>query len=297
MKQLFLWILKKRGFHLKKTKQEADQYSDYFGISIQPEVHDYMIRAKPFVKKLINDYGASLSLDKASQKIQLHVSGLHFNINTWEEVNIIYEIFNDGIYNYKPGGSYVLVDIGMNIGVTSLSHSIREECKKIYSFEPFEETLATAAKNYELNPSSKKITVNEFGLGYPKRSMEVKYSHKYKGSVGIEGLAHYVESDADNIQIATLKIEDVHEVLEKIVNDNPNEKIVVKLDAEGVEYEILERLSATGLLPRFNFFMIEWHLKGPLELEATLIKNGFSVFSMWPSSKQIGMLYAFKKDK
>jgi len=79
------------------------------------------------------------------------------------------------------------------------------------------------------------------------------------------------------------------------LNDITDEKIILKIDCEGSEYEILERLNDTGLLPRFDVIMIEWHIKGTAPLRKILHDNNFDILSMGEHNMNIGMMYAFKK--
>ena len=82
-------------------------------------------------------------------------------------------------------------------------------------------------------------------------------------------------------------------------NEIIDEKIIVKIDCEGSEYEILERLNDTGLLPRYDVIIIEWHYKGDALLRKILNDNNFKVLvreKHVPDSDS-GMLYAFKKEE
>jgi len=236
--------------------------------------------------KKINDF----SLKYLNGEWICHIEGLNFVINSTEELLIVEEVFINGVYNVEINHPFVFIDIGMNVGITSLFFANKPDCKKVIAFEPFQPTLAHARKNFKKNGISCKIQVNEVGLGYPSRTLTINYSEEWKGSVGIDGVASYIEKKKD-IREEQLPIIDVFEAL----NDIADEKIILKIDCEGSEYEILERLNDTGLLPRFDVIMIEWHIKGAAPLRKILHDNNFDILSMGEHSLNIGMLYAFKK--
>src|SRR5204863_9779982 len=90
-------------------------------------------------------------------------------------------------------------------------------------------------------------------------------------------------------------LKDATGILASLFKNHPSEKIVVKIDCEGAEYEILEKLYLNGLLSRVDVLMIEWHLKGPQSICDLLIKSNFGIVSLLPYNKVAGMIYAFNK--
>ena len=109
--------------------------------------------------------------------------------------------------------------------------------------------------------------------------------------MGINNQIPWYINDKKNIREEPLCIKDVYEMLNEIVD----EIIILKIDCEGCEDEILERLNNTGLLSRFNIIMIEWHHKGSASLRKILLDNNFKVLSMGDHNSFTGLLYAFSK--
>jgi FkbM family methyltransferase len=219
------------------------------------------------------------------------IDNILFNVNSWEELLILKEVFIDGIYNVFTPEKFCLVDIGMNVGITSLFFANKSNCDSVIAFEPFEKTRALAQKNFLLNAVSSKIEIRNYGVGYPPRELEVKYSMEYKGSVGINGLSSYImpQSELDN---ELLEIRDVSDAINSIIENNNN--VILKIDCEGAEYEILNRLDALKILPKIKYLMIEWHIEGPHFLIDILNSNNFFVLSFNENEKDIGMIYACK---
>jgi len=248
----------------------------------------FLIKGMNHVKSLkqINDF----SLNYLNGKWICYIENLAFVLNSSEELFILEEVFIDGIYNVELNQPFVFIDIGMNVGITSLFFAKKAMCKKVIAFEPFQPTLLLAKKNFEKNEISKKIQVNEIGLGYPTRTVVVSYSDENKGCVGIGGAVSSIARKKD-VREEQLRIMDVFEAL----NDIADERIILKIDCEGSEYEIMERLNDTRLLSRFDAIMIEWHFKGAASLQKMLLDNNFKILSTGEHNLNAGMLYAFKK--
>ena len=274
---------------VKKVKDRRSKrwLSDILGYQPMKVYPDFLIKGIEHINNLkkMDDF----SLNYANGEWVCNLEGLAFSINSTEELLILEEVFINGIYNVEVKHPYTFIDIGMNVGITSLFFASKPLCKRIVAFEPFQPTLYFARKNLEKNKLAEKIQVNEVGLGYPPRTLNINYSEASKGSVGINGVAPYIEKADTRVEL--LPIIDVFETLKDITD----KKIILKIDCEGSEYEILERLNETGLLPRFDVIMIEWHIKGPAPLQKILSDNDFEILSMGKHNLNIGMLYAFKK--
>ena len=287
LKKTIRSFLRKIWRRIKKIKAKRDLIKVLVD---RPTVSypDFLTASVNHIKSLqfVNDF----SLVHSGGEWICNIGGLQFSLNSAEEILIIKEIFVDGIYNVETSQPFTFIDIGMNVGITSLFFAKKAECKQVVAFEPFQPTLAFAKINMKKNEVANKIYIHEVGLGYPPRTLTINYSEEFKGSVGIHGVASYIGEKKD-IKEVSLPVMDVFEALKDIMD----EKIIVKIDCEGSEYEILERLNDTGLLSRFSIIMIEWHNKGPASLQKFLIDKNFEVLSMGAHNKNIGMMYGFKK--
>jgi FkbM family methyltransferase len=264
-------------------------FRDILRIDLPHSLYGFCYRGFEFIKSLHDNVSATFYLDK--QELRVKVGGLSYIVTSWEELLILKEVFVEGIYNFQSIDDFAFIDVGMNVGITSLYFSQVPSCKEILSFEPFDKTLIKAEQNLALNESSKKITVKKFGLGYPERTIEVNYSEEYKGSVGINGVASYINKDIDR-EVLELKIKDVYEALSSVIASDL--KKVMKIDCEGAEYEIIRRLDETRMIKDINFYMIEWHINGPGDIKSIFKRNGFDVLSFNDLSKDIGLIYAYK---
>ena len=276
------------GYSLTKVpvrENKMTYLTHLFGADFRPKDFDFCFEGFEFIKNLKEKSSARFYL--YNNTVRIDIAGLTYGINTWEELYILNEVFFEGCYNFQGKKEFLLVDIGMNVGITSLLFSSNPLCKQVVSFEPFQKTLDRAKLNFLLNKTSRKIKVHEVGLGYPGRKIQVEYSDQYKGTVGIKGVAGL------NVQsTAELKIVDVYEALKDVLTTDLD--VVIKIDCEGAEYEIIDRLNDTNLLNKASFYMIEWHKEGASKLKEIFLKNNFNILSFKDDETIIGMFYAYK---
>ena len=90
-----------------------------------------------------------------------------------------------------------------------------------------------------------------------------------------------------------MQIREASSEFEEIFRELNKEKVIVKMDCEGAEYEIIENLYKSGLLGKIDVLLMEWHDKGSDRLEKTLLDSGFECFSQNINSIS-GMIYAYK---
>ena len=87
-------------------------------------------------------------------------------------------------YDFFVNEPYIMIDIGFNIGITSLYFARNENIKQIYGFEPFRPTYEQGLKNLELNPElARKIKLFDFGLGSSDKILEIDYNPDLPGSM------------------------------------------------------------------------------------------------------------------
>jgi FkbM family methyltransferase len=245
--------------------------------------------------KLLNRGGVEFLVD-ADGYPNIRIDNLQFKINDEEELFILYEVFLEGTYNLisTTNKQITLIDIGMNVGITSLFYAAQPKVDQVISFEPFLPTYKMAAHNMALNPGvSGKITANNFGLAEAAGTLLVPYSLSQKGRMGLSGLPK------KSNKIMEVRKE---EIFLKPVNDQFNglkhkaggNFIVCKIDCEGAEYEIIDSLADAKLLDMPDVYFIEWHHKSPENMLRKLVEAKFNVISTTYKNLNTGMIYAVK---
>jgi FkbM family methyltransferase len=257
----------------------------------------FLLRGSDQVRQLVRE--AKASLKPLPDGVLLEAGGVKLKLQSWEELFIAKEIFAEGIYNLRLQSPFALLDIGMNVGTTSLFFARNTACQAIYAFEPFPKTVEKARVNLSLNPDlAGRIHVTAKGVAARQFSTELDYVEEYKGSLGLHGLPWYVRPALASVQCEKVRVEFVAcaDVFAEFVQKHPVTTLVCKLDCEGAEYEILEALARAGLLSRIGYFMIEWHEKGAGPLQTVLTENGFCLLSFSPCAPTHSMIYAWRQE-
>lgn len=279
-----------------------DAHADRRAVSIRGtdvEVTDpsrrFLLRGSNFVARLLKEAGARFQA--APSGAILEAKGVRLHLENWEELFIAAEVFAEGIYNLSVPGRFVAIDVGMNVGTTSLFFARQPNCTGVYAFEPFPKTIEKAQRNFGLNPSLvSKINVTASGVAARTYEAELEYFEEFKGSVGMNGLPDYIDRTqlAGTAEKVRVRFQDCSEVLAQVRARHPDACIVCKIDCEGAEYEILDALAASGEISAIGFILMEWHLKGAAPLEKLLSKSGFCYLSFSPQAPTHSMVYAWK---
>ena len=255
------------------------------------EIRNKLVKSKERRKKLL-DYGCIIEGDVAFTKEQIR-----FDISDYAKVCAhIGEILVNETYNLSCKDDSVVIDIGMNRAIASLFFAAKENVKKIYAFEPFEPTLALAKKNLDLNPKlNKKIQTFAYGLGKKDTTLDIPYSINLSDCMST---THTV-SVKQNVRTETVTVKDSAQILAPIFEENKNNRIIVKCDCEGAEFEIIERLDEENLVGKIDAVLMEYHFKKPDRLVKILTENGFAVHVKHGLKKEpiTGYLYAVKMQK
>lgn len=215
-------------------------------------------------------------------------------VNDYDNLKVVEEIFIDRLYDIIIPGEYVVCDVGMNVAAASLYFAGMDNIRKVYGFEPFQNTFEMARQNINLNEGlSAKLEIYNYGLGKKDESIEVP--SPAGGALGGSTTPSFIEKTpaSDKEKLVTVQIRDIAAVINQIKDSHPAAGIILKLDCEGAEYDILERLDEKGLVNQVDIFMIEYHFRGKKPLQNILSNNRFVVMSPGDDSiNEYGMLYA-----
>ncbi|WP_293061811.1 FkbM family methyltransferase [Okeania sp. SIO2B3] len=294
------WVDKIPELNMSFNDVEVERGSDKLflkplDIYVEKEKYDFLLERKAlnqakFLKKKLN---AKFTIDKNDELI-VELEGIKVNVQTAEELSILWEIFWLGIYTFIYDRPVVMLDIGMNVGLASLYFASQENVKSIWGYEPFQVTYEQALHNFDLNPDiSQKIKPLSYGVAAEEKKVTVEFDYELRGSIGSS------EDRTNNKQNKSLPKEEltlkpISEELNSIISQHPDMDIVAKIDCEGAEYEIFDSLVAKGQLNQIKVIMMEWHSKGPDKLAEYLRQEGFAIFSRLPRSSNIGAIYAVR---
>lgn len=204
------------------------------------------------------------------------------------DFDFVPEVFYYNTYYLDMGTEdTVVIDIGMNIGIASLWFASKKEVVKVYGFEPFRDTYSQAIDNINLNSDeikSKIITFN-FGLTDKNEIKKIAVSAEESGYRNV-----FIPASSDNS--VEIECKDAGEVVGKIIADNIDKKILLKVDTEGSEYVIFNSLQKEDCFKKIDAILMEYH-NGADNLIEILKNYGYKIMLHGPKEK-LGMLYAIK---
>lgn len=215
-----------------------------------------------------------------------------------------YDLYVEGHYellerNARSGS--VLWDIGANLGAVSLIFARNPKIAHVYAYEPMPQTLDYADRSFRANPQfASKITLERVGVGDRDGQLRVNYTRKAKAAIGISSIPKHVklighvrDEDLESIEV---RLSDAAVEFKKIRERHPDAPILLKLDAEGAEYQIIERLVQIGVLGEIEAAAIEWHDQPGAEfLTSRLHAAGFQTSTrLLLKDGSIGMIQAWR---
>jgi FkbM family methyltransferase len=177
-------------------------------------------------------------------------------------------IFLKDVYRILPIKGKVVIDIGANIGDSSIYFALRGAAKVI-AVEPFPHNYEMARKNIVLNNFSDKISLILAGCSPNAGYINIPNIVKS----GIESYTYGEPEYKPGKKVPSLTLENIL----KAFNIQDGETIL-KMDCEGCEYATI--LSASdALLRKFSHMFIEYH-DGYRDLKERLEKCAFEVSPM-----------------
>jgi FkbM family methyltransferase len=259
-----------------------------------------VIPKKDTVKHLVEVFGDLNALALSGSRFipntpydQIELSGLRFNIYNEQSIRILSEVFVNRVYEVSLEGQPVVIDIGMNVGISSLFFA-ETMGGHVYGYEPFKETYNRAVANIRLNPEiSDRIYPFRCGVGCRSRKAEFTFCPDSPGDCGIVRIPEVYRRGRDVCQ-ELVEIVSVTDVLELVLRKESGNDIMLKLDCEGMEFEIIDCLQETGFISNISVVLMEWHRRGnlgdPSALQLILAKSGFVTFGNPSRKSEVGML-------
>ncbi len=196
----------------------------------------------------------------------------------------VHGVFFEQAYDFLKVNDKIVLDIGANIGDSSIYFALKG-AKKVIALEPFPKNNVTARKNIELNHLSDTISLLSAGCSGKKGEISLDPNQEGAGS------ATDFVTNGVKIPLKTLE-ELIHEFE---IPDNS----IMKIDCEGCEIEVILS-SDKKTLRKFSQIEIEYHY-GYKDLKEKLKNCGFDVTTSPPfflrnrqsnKSMYFGYLYA-----
>lgn len=160
---------------------------------------------------------------------------------------------------------FVVFDIGMNRGYSSLRFAEFDNCSMVYGFEIDDVTYDKAVYHKKLNPQlADKLKLHNFGISN-KNSKEELYFLKGADTLStlepdFVDIEFQLKAAKDKVETKLVEVRCASEVIEHIIErDNIKSKIVLKIDTEGSEYKIIDDLIQSNTINKVVLILGEGH--------------------------------------
>ena len=213
-------------------------------------------------------------------KIVKSAYGVYLNSN-WGDAT--FNLCFNGTYGYffsdfikKLNKRYEFIDIGANQGIYSLIASNNTNIKRIFAFEPVEQTFKLLKKNIKINKFTN-IIAKKFAISNYNGKTKIQFNKNHTGAATID--KRYFDSSKNSHSIKTVNFK----VLNSLIKSN--DRKVVKIDVEGHELEVINQLIKTDFIKLIDFIYVEVRFKF----------NGFSIIK--DKLKKNNFYYIYKSPK
>ena len=275
-------------FYLKGFIRYYKHFKNFFSVSIRVIINKYPINA-------VLKNGTSVTLNGRFEVASIAVGFDNYTIN--DEILVIKNklgtikllhgaqngdpigVFFEEVYKMFPVKDQTIIDVGANIGDSSIYFALKG-AKKIIAIEPFPANYELAKKNIELNNLQKIIDIDLAGCS--NKSGYVTVDNKKSGG------GASLTSSIKGTEIPLFN-------LENILKQNNLDSAILKMDCEGCEYDSILKTD-NEIMRKFSTIIIEYHY-GYQNLVEKLESCGFQVEKtspMYYSHYHIGYIYATK---
>lgn len=276
------------------------------------EIINVLIHAKLEYQKILlglSLYGMYSKLEfvvNSSGGIKINNGKFAIDIISEDEFANVMDIMLNECYNFYLSGNEknVVVDIGMNIGDSTLYFLTQKQTEKVYAFEPFVATYQRGLLNLKDYMEDDRLQVFNYGLSDINEKRTIFYNNQMTCGqstipfVNDQAISTYEKwglIDKKQSDVNEIEVKKASDVIETIKNNHKKEKLVLKIDCEGEEYAIIRDLSENGKMKLVDFIMLEWHYKSPEDIYSCLVKNDFSYHSVISDiERNMGYIYAWK---
>lgn len=191
----------------------------------------------------------------------------------------VYEIFLKGQYGILPVSNAIVIDVGANIGDSSIYFAL-QGAKRVIAVDPFPHNYMIAKENIELNKLSKKISIVLSGCASKTCDAAVLCRENSTMSGLSDGTQVKVGPGSVNLESEKFFKVKLFSLADLLNENRIYETAILKMDCEGCEYGVIMS-SPADILKRFSHILIEYH-HGYKDLRDKLLSCGFKVLVSQP---------------
>ena len=172
----------------------------------------------------------------------------------------VHERFVQREYDMLDVQGAVVIDIGAYVGDSAIFFACAG-ARKVYGYEPFEATFAAAGRNVQLNGLQSVIELRRVGLGAEAKTMAgvlVRDAPMLSSTTGAFGTGpSNFKGTVEPVHLVTLA-----SVVKGVRAENPDSRLICKMDCEGAEFDVLTDVSVPALR-ELDQLLVEYHYRSP----------------------------------
>ena len=260
---------------------------------------ELQIPLKNIYDKLIQKYKKVKLLDYKNDSVLCSFNNMKLYFDLMAPLNF-YEIFINDAINEVPyidsNIKYNVIDIGANRGYTVLHWAKQSWCNKVFAFECVPDTFDILSNNVNLNENIKnKVELYPFGLSDKDSDFDIYTIKNFDISAtsNLELLKKTWPDKVNDIVSVKCLVKKSSDVVKNILNKNPNESYILKVDVEGSEYDIFKDLTTNSpeVFDKIETLFLETHL-GWEEIDKYIksLNKGYILDSLYVNGIDIHML-------
>jgi len=227
--------------YISKNESEATEALDYYEQANLD--NNQVIQFSLLLKRGMDFHNALMCL----KENKLFYKGLEVVMHGWLNKGVtnngdIIGVFFDEDYKFLNVKNEVVIDIGANIGDSTIYFALND-ANKVIALEPYPYSYNYALKNIEMNKMKSKIILLNAGYG---RDSEMKVDENKRTDLGTD-----LKPSVYGKKISVYSLKTI------IDNYNLKDELILKMDCEGCEYKLLDENDET--LRKFKRIQIEYH--------------------------------------
>lgn len=227
--------------------------------------------------QLTNDKSWKESLREDGETLTIFKDTIPITLYHWYH-SAMTDVFQKEIYSFLPVENKIVIDLGANIGDSSIYFAIKN-AKKVIALEPFPKIYEIAKRNVQINNLDNKIILLKAGCSSKLGTILL--------NPDTEGTGTSISFHKNGVEIPTF-------TLDHLVKEYDIESGILKIDCEGCEYDAIMG-STNEILQKFSHILIEFH-NGYENLKSKLEESNFVVDVNVISQKRVsGYIYAAQK--
>jgi FkbM family methyltransferase len=244
-----------------------------------------------------------LAWDQGGNRLSVRWGRAVYFADCYEELYILSELYCAGDYDFVPSGPSVVIDVGANVGFTSIFLADSNPDLIVEGYEPLRVNFEKAERNLAANPHIVgRVSFMNVGLFAEDgvQTMTSGMGHRGMSSIVLDRRISGVEQ----VETVTVKVRRASDVVRSVAQRHPGRRVAMKMDCEGSEYAILEELGRSEALRLIDFVVMEWHRlsEDAREVEGLrdlFVAQGYHVYvrGRIQEKPSVGMFIAFKASK